>query len=357
MECLDNIIKLSRTECECFDDNKPLDFNEGKSDIYLDELEGLPADLIASAENCENGNIWELMTKARENATKQFKADLLSCIGTNYTSKRANYSGLIGNNSWTSTLTLIQNRAGVVLRPHTIIGGYMTIKRLGLIFNATSTFDINIYSNEDLSAPIATYTVTSAANNIQYVDLNTPLKLPLWSDKVSNLEYYVYYDLDGSFYPKNNAADCGCTNKQKVAYKSWLNATGIKGQDSQELSSLTTAKEFHGLLLDVDLRCDSTRLICSNEYPLDFESDGRAMQMAYCVRFKAGELLLEAINSSGNINRYTLMNKENLWGKRNHFRAKYEEWIVYLCENTEIINNDCLMCRTNKNFSKGSILS
>lgn len=359
MNCLDNVIKLSRTTCTCFDESKPVGFDEGKADVYLDELEGLTLDLLNQSSNCESGNVWELMIRSRENATKQFKADLLGCIGTNYTSRRTNYSGLIGTPAFNATLNIIENMAGLAVRTNHIVGGYMTVKRLGLIFNITAPITISVYSNEDLSTPIATYNVTSAANTLQYVNLSTPLVLPLWSNSSSTqLIYYFVYDLVGTYLPKNNKADCGCGgNKQAVAYKNWVMVNGIKGSTPNPLNLFYTTTEFNGLVLDADFKCDSTRLICSDEYPLDFEGDGRAMQIAYAIRFKAGEMLIESILSSPNINRYTMMDREALYGKRNRYRKLYEDWITYLCENTEVINNDCLMCRPNPNYIKGAIFS
>lgn len=354
MECLENVIKLSQTTCECFAD-APEDYNVGKSDIYLDELEGLTLDLVSGSRNCEQGNIWEMMAKARTNATKQFKADLLSCVGITYKSKRNNYKGLVGNVSFTQTLNYTENMSGLAGKFSNIIGGTMIINRIGLLFSMTSTFNVSIYSSDDLTTPIATYPVTSAANSLQYVTLSTPLELPLWSNQTSIITYYVVYDLIGTYKPKNNKADCGCSNKQAVAYKTWGNFYGIKGNNSSSLDSFNTTTEFNGLVLDVDFKCDTKRLICSDDMPLDFENDGRAMQIAYCIRFQAGYLLAQLILDSQEVNRYTLLDREALYGKRNYYKKKYEDWIAYLCENTEITNTDCLICRPNNNFVKGTI--
>jgi hypothetical protein len=358
MECLDNVIKLSRTTCDCYDNNKPEDFAEGKSEVYLDELEGMSLDMVASASDCASGGLWDLMNKARMNAVLQFKTDYLSCIGTRLTSKRPNLTGTIGNTSFNSTLNYSENMAGLRIKTRNIVGAYMSIKSFSLMFNSTSTFNIKVYSSDDLTTPIGTYPVTSAANVVQKVSLTDALKLPLWSNQTTEIEYYIVYDLIGTYAPKNNKADCGCTNKQNVAYKTWVTPVGIKGNSSQDLNTFGTTTEFNGLAVEVDFRCDANRLICSDEYPLDFENnDARALNIAYTVRFKAGELLLESILASGNINRYTMLDRETMWGKRNRYRSLYEQWVAYLCENTDVLNSDCLSCRPNHNVSKGSILA
>ncbi len=137
MACLDNIIKLSRTECDCFGNNKPETYNEGLSEVYLDELEGLSLENISAAENCEEGGLWDMMARARENAIYQFNADLLACVEGNYKNKRSNFSGLIGDTAFNATSSISQDTAGLRIRPYEIVGGDMTLKSLRLMCNAT----------------------------------------------------------------------------------------------------------------------------------------------------------------------------------------------------------------------------
>lgn len=356
MTCLDKVIKLSRTTCECFD--APTDYNEGQSEIYLDELEGISLEGLSGTENCEQGEIWAMMEKARTNAILQFKSDLLSCIGSNFKSRRADYKGFIGETNFNATLNLSESSAGVSLRPYEIVGGYFELKRIGLIFNATGPITVKVYSNEDFDNEIASYNMTTAANSLQFVTLADPLKLPLFSNKVSNLEYYIVYELDGSLMPKNNKSDCGCGKQNSsVSFKNWLTINGIKGNSPTLFRNYQTTKELNGLVLDGVFTCDKTRLICSDEYPLDFESDERAMDYAYAIRYKAGMMLVQLILDSSNINRYTIMGREALYGKRAHYEKKYQEYVAYLCENTEITNTDCLICRPNPNYAIGTILA
>lgn len=354
-DCLTDVIKLSRTTCECFDD-KPETYNEGQSDVYLDELEGLELVGLQGAESCAEGNIWEMMDKARANATLQFKTDLLSCINQEYKSKRPNFSGTIGQVNFSSTLALSEANAGDVMEFPNIEGGYFKLKKIGLIMNAVASVTVNIYDNDEHSTtPLGTYTFNSAANALAWGTLATPLELPLWSSNVSALKYYFVYTLSG-FLPKNNKADCGCGGV-KPAWMSWITIAGIKGSGTT-YSSYSRTKEMNGLVLNGELTCKSGRIICTDENPLDFENDmGRSMQIAYAIRFKAGEMLVESILASSAINRYTMLDRERLWGKRNHYRKLYGEWIQYLCDNAEIGNNDCLVCRGSKLISTRTIMT
>jgi hypothetical protein len=354
--CLDKVIKLSRTECECFDSNKPADYNEGQSEVYLDELEGLNLKTIGDVANCEEGNIWEIMERARTNATLAFKSDLLSCIEDNFVPTRPVYSGLIGQVTHNATLNITKAKAGYIIKPHRIVGGKLTIRRIGLIMNTSVAIQVQVYDNDQYSnSPIAQYTINSVANDVAYATLATPLSLPLWSQNVTDIRYYLVYSIAG-FQPRNNGPGCiPCSGGTRtVQYKDWMTVNGIIG-DGTDYPSFTETTELNGIVLDGQLECDGSRVICSDEYPLDFNT-GKAMQMAYAIRFKAGALLIDEILSSPEINRYTMMDREALYGKRNHYRKQYEDWITYLCSNTPIINNDCWRCKPSDMFRRGTIM-
>lgn len=356
MDCLENIIKLSRTECPCVDEDKPETFNQGQSEVYLDELEGLNLSILSGAEGCGPGSIWDMMHRARINATLALKTDLLSVVENNFIPLRPNYSGVLGETTFTTSLNISNEKAGQLLKFPRILGGKMIISRIGLMMSTTTPIVISVFDNDEHTVvPIATFTIGSTANTLTYGNLETPLTLPLWSKNIHDLEYYVVYTI-GAFQPKNNKTQCvPCSGGVKnVAWQNWLKVYGIAG-DGTEYSTFQTTDELNGLVLDVQLKCEGARVICSDEYPLDFDT-AKAMQIAYAIRFKAGAILLDEILSSPNINRYTMMDTEKLYGKRNQYRATYEKWVTYLADNTPIINNDCWICKPNSLMSRGTIL-
>lgn len=362
MECLDKIIPLSRTTCECFDSNKPTDYNEGLSEVYLDELEGLELRVLEAVSDCATGNLWELMEWAREEAIKRFTSDLLGCLEQKYVRQRNTFSGLIGRATWTSNVALTPGYAGVRLDLSAVNGrgvrsGVAILNRIGLAFNASATFDVYIYNNVD-PAPVGQYTVTTVANQVVFATLTTPLELPLSRDGYDNFYYYIVYPLNGTYLPKNNGTSCGsCGSPQRAVWEDWFALTGWKASSLSALSSGTSNTPMNGLILDLTLKCRTEELICSDLNPLDIQSDGAHAKYPYAVRFKAGELLIEKILSTPNVNRYTMLGNERLWGKRNHFLKTYNDWIAWLCDRINVDKNDCLKCDPNEGPTRKGILA
>lgn len=361
MGCLDKVIKLSRTECECFDDNKPADYNEGQSEVYLDEVPGLSLSQVLASEGCEAGGMWDMLSKARESATLQFKTDILTLINRDYKPRLENYSGLIGQAGFTSTLSFSQAYAGVKYSFANIVGGYMNVKRIALAVNQSAAVTVQVYDNdENQTTPLAQYTINTTANTLTYATIVGGLKLPLWSKNGIQLKYYFVYSTAGGILPKDNKADCGCGGKSnQVTWKNWLVANGIRANtiDIENENFSHVDKYLNGLLLDVALSCESARLLCSDEYPLDFDNDANAMQIAYAIRFKAAEILVSNILSSDEINRYTMLDRESLYGKRNSYAKQYNDLLEYLVGAIQVTNTDCLICRNSNQFAKGKLLS
>jgi hypothetical protein len=79
------------------------------------------------------------------------------------------------------------------------------------------------------------------------------------------------------------------------------------------------------------------------------EDDAVAVVMGYATWYKAGELLIEDVLKQPDVNRYTTMAREYLWGKRNHFRKEYENRIIYLAAVIDVMASNCYVCREQVN--------
>lgn len=356
MICLDNIIGLSETECECFDP-KPAGYNTSASGIWLDQLEGFNLKVAAGADDCASGGLWERMDRAVRNAKVDLRKDLLGCIGKEYKPRAEFFKGQLGEATFKNPLTLPNSYAGIKVSPFQIKGGVIVLKRIGILINAAVPVTVKVFSTENGGTEIASYTtpVAVTANQLTWLSITpNPLELPMWNYS-HRVDYYVLLILNNAvFKPNNNKKDCGCGGVQRP-YLNWLDFAGTTGNDVTNLSTFQTTKEINGLVLDVEVKCQVSDLICDNERPLDFENDSFAQYLAYAVRFKAAERLYRELISTDQINRYSMMGGElhntliGSWG------AAYLDCVQYLCSIINVDNNDCLVCRDSRTIYKGKI--
>lgn len=369
-ECLDNIIGLSKTTCDCFEDMKPSDFNESKSDIFLDELEGLNLKMVSGIEDCEEGNIWDILIESRAEAIKSFKADLIASLLGKYKHKRKPFSGVIGSEKFKTSLSISNNYAGVRIYSANIISGVMSIKRIGLVFDTTAQFDISIFDGIHDYA-IATYTVDSQANILSWFNLPSPLNLAMNYEAASeNPNYYILYTPSG-FQPKDIKVGCGCSSLgykyywntsnpmfrsyEKDRWSEYIMLTGTKGDAIGDRENWGTTEQLNGIIIDVDFKCAVNELICKSE--LDFTGNEIGITMAYAIRYKAGMNVLEKILASPHPNIYTMTDRERMMGKKNTYTKEYLTRISYLTEKINYMANDCLACDNFEDIVKVGILS
>lgn len=358
MDCLDNIIGLSETTCECFPD-APADYNTSKSGIFLDQLEGMDLKLVEAADECSKGGLWDRMQKSVRNAQLEFESDFLACLQTTYRQRLPNWSGLMGEPKFTTFLNLTTPYAGIRINTWESKGSFLKIKKIGVLVNASVPVTVEIYSNEGGGTLITSYVINAVANTLTFATITPgPLKLALWNLRTLNLHYYVLLKLDGTFKPLNNKRDCGCGGGNKRPWLAWFDFTGMKGNAPLNNSfNFQNTQEVNGLVLDVETGCEMAQVICGGDEPLDFDNDGYAKKMAYAIRFKAGELLLHDLVSSSNINRFTLLDGERVAKYLDYYRTQYSQWIDFLCANSHLEENCCFVCNNQHGLIKSYIRS
>lgn len=358
MECLKNIIGLSKTKCECLTDQLPTgsdeipDYNISASGVYLDKLPGFNINIASGADDCAKGGIWDRMYEARENAILDYKTNLLGCLGTRYKSRINNFSGQLGLAKVQGNLNLSTLYAGQKISPRQIKGGFIYLNKIGILINQNANVTLYVYSNKDGSTLLYSSTpVAATANTLTWAQLSAPLELPMWDDSMSQIQYYVFMGLNGTFQPKNNKNGCGCGSGGKEPYLNWLEISGANGNSPTNLSSMKITKtELNGIVLGVDVKCKTSEIICSSQFPLDFENDPNALSKAYAIRFRAAAILYEDLLGSDNINRFTMLHRDEIYKSITEWNDKFMEWVNYECENSQSIHeNDCLVCKEGKN--------
>jgi hypothetical protein len=292
---------------------------------------------------------YQMATKARDNAIQRLQDDLVIAISNKYKKDKNAFSGQIGRMSFAQTLATSKNIQALRLRPNDWSDAMVTLTRMNIVLNeAVTDLVITIWRvpiDTVMGEIVKSFTVTTVANGYTTVPDNAPPDLPLLMPFVVNnelVEYWVTYDLTGkTARPKDTALQCVTCNKGTAPYSDYVTVYGAQLDSTGNFSNAAYDQFSHGLILDVDIRCNNESLVC-REYKAD---DAISVTMAYASRFKAAELLIEYVLGATDVNRYTTMAREYLWGKRNHFRAEYDARVTYLAATIDVTSSNCYVCR------------
>lgn len=368
-ECLTHVVGLSQTACECYD-TPPADYAESLSGMYIDEL--MPLEVVNGLVNCANGSdLWELLERGRYNAIQQFKADALAGIMMFNEPARNAFKGAIGRTVTTQKLTMTSgNYCGLRLACADVKDGTLIINSVGAIFDKTGTLALNIYNNlgELVYGP---FTIDTVAG-VHTVTPVGPVSLPLHDDMTDNIEYFILYQyLNGGPVPYNNDIKCNC-GKWKPAFDcrnpywwgnpergygwaKWLmvGAYNSAAMDFDDCAT-TTSNYMYGLTLpSIELRCETANVLCFEDD--DWDNEPVAAAIAFAIRYKAAALFAGDILRSPNLNRFVMLNHEQLTADIVAWDAQYKTYVDYIAKNIDVSVNDCLTCREFMGFSKSGI--
>ena len=356
MECLKNIIGITNSDCPCVIDGLTPEevekLRESESGLYLDELEGgVNIRSLEHLDSCQN--MAEMALGARDTAVKKLNDDILVALQNKYRSAKKAFIGNIGRPSYTKNMNVNMPYQFMRLRPIRQSDAIMKISGLRLILDRQAMVMVNILrapKGANQGEVIFSETVTASANTYTAVPIPEPLEYPLSANGELYDYYIVWSRLGTGANPKDLKISCNCSSGS--GYDQFFDVSGGEMSDLNYLNNARGDRYSHGIVLDVDIRCKPGELIC-REYDRE---NAIAVTMAWATMYKAGELLIESVMNSGEVNRYTMMNREYLWGKRNHFRKEYETRVLYLASVMDVTSSDCFICR-DTHFMKAGIVS
>lgn len=369
--CFEYIVGLSRTDCPCLEDNKPADAGESASGYYLDEGPFLNMEQVKNAATCPE--FWDWMSRARDLAVQDYKRDVLSCIRSNADYARQPLSAVIGDKEESNKLlTMGKTYHGLTVETAHVVGGTMTIKRIGLKVNTTGAIDVEVYSREGL---LNTYTVNTTADSVSWLTLSTPLELEMNTEGSENPRYWFLWQ-PTTQRAYNVRLHCGCShggwkpywdakapyyesrvNRDGFEWTKWVMAAGTKGDTIGTREDWATTNETQGVLIDATFRCDASTTICFEDP--DYTDPIQAEQ-ARAVLVRSWWYLLGFIRMSSNPSFWTLLNLEGIAEAQQKTEAEYRERVQYVCdefskEENINLNGDCLKCKDQWGFSHSTI--
>lgn len=352
MECLEQIIGITQTNCPCVQQGltpeEIAELSVSKSGLFLDELEGgVFLRDVQQLDKCQS--FIEMQKAAIATAVKHFSADLFAKLNERVQVRKTAYIGDIGRPTYSGTLDVSGRLQFVKLTPNKESDAIVHLDLVRIFLNEDTTTNVWLIEMKDgeTEGNILLTDELTSVNGILTLPVNAGL--PLKKNGVF-ITYYVVWERIGSVKPRNIKVSCGCSGGD--AFAKHISVGGGETELFSGLSSTNTDIYTHGFSLDVQIKCETGTLICK-EYN---ENDSVALVTAFAILYKAGELLIENILNTGEVNRFTMLRNEHLWGKRNHFRKEYFTRIEYLSKSVDVSASDCYICRSD-DFFLGHILN
>ena len=377
LDCLNNIIGLSDTECTCWDSSKPVDFvtlNESLSGLYVSQPNTIPIRWTNSAADCENGGVWDLLIQARKDAVRDLVADFLAA---NSQVRKVQFLPFtkIGDPYYKRSTLVRGNVAGAYIEPYEIRGGKIRVESVDLTFwsgvNTPISVDISIYSSLDLNTPLATATANITANKVTATAVfPTPFIINMGEVREDLDErFYFLYDIPTGVKPVFNDTKRGCNCGKSTIYKNnpYLQVLKVGGVQSDIVTNVLvntlSSGGMNGLVINASMECDYYSWLCDlAQKPNELTSQGGqrlklGMALADGLQAKAVANLAQSIINSGRINYYTMvLDVKPLYIIMNSSLKIYQKAIDNLVYYMPEDVTDCLVCNRDKRMRKNQIL-
>lgn len=381
LDCLNNIIGLSPSDCNCWDASKPIDFNdlnESSSGLYVSQADTIPLRWTNSAADCENGGLWDLLITARNSAVRDLLSDYLAST-QEVKSERFLPFTAIGDNYYKQAEQVkpTATHAAVWIEPYELRGAKIKVESVDIAFwdgiAGSTDVDIEVYSSLDFTNPIDTATATVTGNKQYFTaTFSTPIEIDLGSIRSDlNERIYFVYSIPVGARPVKNQTEkgCQCSQQTKVRNNPYLQVLCLGGVQSDSVANLETpitgTSTMQGLVINASLECDYYSWLCdlaqTPNVVTSVNGSGQrlrlGMVLADGLQAKSVVNLIQSIITSSRINHFTMvLGVEELYRMQNHFKKIYQMAIRNLVYYMPSDVSDCLICANDKRMTKGQIL-
>ena len=354
-DCLQNIIGLTDLDTDCFG-AEPVGWavdNASETGYYLSDAEfGFPLlAAIQEGKDSWDGDFFDMLKKARLKAIEAFRTDLSAKLRVHYNSK-LHFSGTIGRVQASPGSSPATTYYGQRIRPVNYYrGGAFVISDVWIGISVTdAAIALDITSNDPSFTPVSE-TITSLAGQFNKTTLPTPVELPLHSDYVEELEYYISYTMPGGATPIRNKFFC-CGSRP--GWYKFVEAYGF-GSDSLDFANNASHSRDAGFGLSLEgyLKCDEAQWLCSAEQIAGLQTKSL---IGRTVQSNAAAILAAEVMSSSKVGKYTTWSMEDLGALYQARKEGYENNLNWLSENLPDDAMQCFECKSERRFQKRAIL-
>jgi len=333
--CLNDIVGLSETECSCYDTDKPEGFDTSLSGYFIDDHEyGVPLAFVGDDTDCEDGGVWDMLTKAKADGIESFIIDYHTFLGKYTKEKHRKFRGRVcidGNKIHSSAF----NTSGLKLYSQGHKGTRFKITSIGLKLDSSETVVIDVAGTS--------VSIDTTANTISRSDTITgsnPITLDLTDGLGRPVDNLISYTSTGK--PYKTKIYCNCSGKMPP-FENFAQVRGFGIDGAEPEDSELKKNEAYGLIIDGVFECDALSWLCDDD--IDFTTNPHAKVMARTLQLSQINSFLKNILSQTKVNRYTILEPENIAAKveQNYMLIKRNfEWFV---ENLPYDLQSCYACR------------
>lgn len=352
-QCLTPVVGLSATDYPCADSAPPEGATDSLSGFYLtDNQDGIPVQFIGGVADCNAGGIWDVLSKAREDGVKNFVADLLAEFGTKYRPRWQDFSGYIGKQDVSTAINSAKRYAAFEIKGRQIQSS-LRIKGFKMYSGLSGDVDVSLYSEDDLDTPLETVTVETVARKWVSASFFAPHIFDLWDENTEDPKrYFLVWEIPTGDYPRNNSTTCCSRNE---GYRNFLEVRGVSVDNIEDLTATNSALKSHGdvgmgISVDVSVSCTVGNYLCGclNFGAETFSTTGIQWIIAKTLQHAGVMCGTDTFLKSQNLNTYTILAREEVYGMRSKAQKNYLQGIRYIAENLPQGALQCFDCREHR---------
>lgn len=343
---LDKVVGFSSKDCDCIDTGRPADYNTSYSGYYLDGSEhGIP--LKVPTVDCGHSTIWDTLTEARTEAINDFILHYGNKLAENRNRVLNNKAVSVGRKSY-ARLNTVKAYSGIRIAPKVYKGLVLVISKFQR-YTLEENTTVKIVDED--GTQVYSYTVTPE-NAFSSVTSDV-IRLPL-SKNGRPLCYTIYASGDDEVII-DNTLGCGTCKTKKTNWQDIFDVGGIQTDIEAEMYTNDATQNYSfGFLIDGHIECDGTDWLlkmdsgyfASNPYG---KTIGKILQLLWAVK------TISKVLASDNINFYTTLSREALYGKRNHLNKLATDLLLMVANDVPDDLSHCFPCRSSFGFSKQSL--
>ena len=376
LDCLQNIIGLSDTDCDCWNDTKPTGFaeiNASLSGLYVLNSDTVPINMANAGVDCSTGSIWDIAIKGRDNAIAQVMKDFLNGVNSKLDQRFAPFK-TIGDDYYRSAEVVhnTANYAGFYIEPYRIKGGSITVNSVDINFfsgiTAATNVTIEVYSSRDFGTALNAATVSVTGNKEVFTaTFSTPLVIDLTNSRPDkNERLYFVYEIPTGAKPINNniLQGCGCGSSNKYKDDPFLmvlkNQGGVQSETINNIENGYFSSTMNGLVLNAIFDCDYYSWLCELSQTTETVSFGGRLNLGWAladaIKAWATMYVIDTILKSKKIGYYTMvLDPEILVQEIQRQKQIYDNGIDNLVYHMPNDVSDCLICKDRSFINKNTI--